>query len=76
VRVNVDSGDQLTLGRQPAASALGSVVISAPLRRLAFLSPDAHGAPQAEVESVDGSTVVTVTALPPGILAAAVLLSD
>lgn len=76
VRVNVDSGDQLALAHQPTASTLGSVVISAVLRRLAFLAPDARGALQADVESVDGSTVVAVTGLPTGMSATAVVLSD
>jgi hypothetical protein len=74
-RVIVDSGDQLALTHPVPAAGLGSAVVSASLRRLAFLAPDTQGAVQAFLENTDGSAVFAATTLAGGWQATAVSLS-
>jgi hypothetical protein len=75
VRVNVDSDDSVGLTHQPGADALATVVLSASLRRFAFLAPDLRGVEQAYVETSDGSAAYAITTLGGGLVASGVSLS-
>jgi Bacterial Ig-like domain len=75
VRVSVDSDDQVALSHEVRGLVPGSLVVSAPLRRFAFLAPGSQGVEQAFIESTDGSAAFPLTSLSTGLYATAVSLS-
>jgi len=66
VEVSVSGGGAISVTPAPSAAALASVSLSSSGRLFAFLSPDAHGVSQVDIESVEGGSVVPVTAFAAG----------
>jgi hypothetical protein len=66
VEVSVSGGGAISVTPAPSAAALSSVSLSSSGRLFAFLAADAHGLSQVDIESVEGGSVVPVTAFAPG----------
>jgi hypothetical protein len=76
VQVSVAGGGAIPVTPAPSAAALSSVSLASSGRSFAFLSLDAGGVAQVDIESVEGGSVVPVTAFAAGgVVALAVGLS-
>ena len=66
VEVSVAGGGAIPVTPAPSATALSSVSLSSSGRLFAFLSLDAQGVSQVDIESVEGGSAVPVTAFVAG----------
>ena len=66
VEVSVAGGGAISVTPAPSAAALASVTLSSSGRLFAFLSLDAQGLSQVDIQSVEGGSVVPVTSFAAG----------
>jgi Bacterial Ig-like domain/WD40-like Beta Propeller Repeat len=66
VEVSVAGGGAISVTPAPSAAALASVSLSSSGRLFAFLSLDAQGLSQVDIQSVEGGSVVPVTSFAAG----------